>query len=226
MANCTNQQSHRLSTTSAVRATSLRHSSPHSFSPIPFRWLVKKSLEGYVPIQQRTGVLRGATGGLPPPSSSSPSSSKRKATSSLEPPRSSAAVVKQTRQGGGVRSNTSSRSRSSGGSQPNATANRSNKRSATKKLDPDTWYGDLDDSNASETVAAPEDSRQSPASSVEAPLEERGTKRRSQSAKMLNITSHAQLQNLISDPRMASLLEPSLRLKPRKPIRPTISVVF
>ncbi len=47
-------------------------------------------------------------------------------------------------------------------------------------------------------------------------------------AKVVTITSTAQLSSLkgLTTEEVARLLEPSLRLKPRKPVHPRISVVF
>lgn len=111
-----------------------------------------------------------------------------------------------------------------------------------QRVEQNAWESEVDEeSNASESAIAlvvPLGSGRStsPASSGEISWDTkvRGTKKKLQSrAKdsqtnpdVLNIRSHSQLQDLMSDPRMVSFLEPSLRMKPRKPIRPTISVVF
>lgn len=46
------------------------------------------------------------------------------------------------------------------------------------------------------------------------------------SGKVIRIATEEQLAELVPRDMVAQLLGPSMRLKPRKPLRPTISVVF
>lgn len=156
------------------------------------RYLVKKSLDGYIPIQQRLGTLPR----------SSPKSTKSK-----------------------VRNANLS----------NPSGIHKSKRAASKRHDTATWYTDSYDSEDSELAYLTDSSagRHSSGHSDDAAAAV-NHKVRSRSLlgdgartdKVVRITNEVQLRQLCSEAVVAKLLGPSLRLKPRKPLNPSISVVF